>query len=213
MIHGLHETPVSLLDVAVFIRAAGIGLARFKAVVPHQGVIGLGKVLRMLQLVHRRTQAVGLMGAGHTAQRPQRLLQTAAERLQALREADLYRFPVGVGQREVINQVLEQLALDRHAQSGHVGEIRLAQRAGLVLLRKKNLLGGPLQRPPGLDAPLQRAQLRVLELARMLALQVLEQGLGLQARVHPKSLLDFRPYSLVSIRPVTSGVRSSDLAG
>ena len=68
MIHGLHETPVSLLDVAVFIRAAGIGLARFKAVVPHQGVIGLGKVLRMLQLVHRRTQAVGLMGAGHTAQ-------------------------------------------------------------------------------------------------------------------------------------------------
>ena len=84
---------------------------------------------------------------------------------------------------------------------------------GSCCCAKKTSLAGPSNARQVLMRRCSVAQLRVLELARMLALQVLEQGLGLQAMVHPKSLLDFRPYSLVSIRPVTPGVRSSDLAG
>ncbi len=213
LIHRLNESPVPLLDVAVFVRAVRIGFARLQAVVPQQSVVRLGEVLRVLQLMHRRTQAVGLMGAGHAAQPPQRLLQTAAERLQAFGEADLHRFPVGVGQREVVDQVLEGLSLEGHTQPRHVGEVRLTQLTRLVPLREVDFLGGPFQRPPQLDAPLQRTQLCILILARALALQVLKEGLGLQSRVELEGLLDLRPHLHEGIGPVTPGVRYLDLAG
>ena len=53
--------------------------------------------------------------------------------------------------------MLERLALDRHAQPRHVGEVRLTQLARLVLLREEDLLGRALQRQPDLDATLQGA--------------------------------------------------------
>ena len=69
LIHRLNETPVPLLDVAVFLRAVRMGLARLQAVVSQRGVVAVGEFLGVLQLVHRRTQAIGLMGAGHATQR------------------------------------------------------------------------------------------------------------------------------------------------
>ena len=78
----------------------------------------------------------------------------------------------------MVDQVLEGLSLEGHTQPRHIGEVRLTQLTRLVLLRKKDFLGGAFQRPPELDAPLQRAQLDILKLARILALQVLEQGLA-----------------------------------
>ena len=50
-------------------------------------------------------------------------------------------------------------------------------------LREEHLAGRTLQSAPGLDPPLQRAQLAILEPSRILPLQVFEQRLGFQTRV------------------------------
>ena len=55
--------------------------------------------------------------------------------------------------------------------------------------------------------------MHVLELPRVLALQVPEQGLGLQTRIHLEGLLDLRPHLLERIRPVAPGMWDLDLAG
>jgi len=90
----------------------------------------------------------------------------------------------------VIDQVLEPLALDRDLQSRHVREVRLAELARLMNLGEEDLLDRPLRGPPRLDPPLQRPQLAILELARLLTLKPLQQCLGLQTRIHLKLLTD-----------------------
>jgi hypothetical protein len=123
------------------------------------------------------------MHPGDTAQLGQGILQAVAEALEALGEADRARLPVRVGQHEVVDQVRERLAVDGHLQAAGVREVGGAQPAGFVDLAEEHLLGRPVQGTPLLDVPLQGAQLPVGKAARVLALQPLEHGLGLQAGV------------------------------
>jgi hypothetical protein len=53
--------------------------------------------------------------------------------------------------------VLERLTRDGNAKRACVGEVGLAETAGLVLLPEDHVLFGAVERPPGIDAPLQRA--------------------------------------------------------
>ena len=115
-----------------------------------------------------------------------------AEALAALGEADRAGLPVRVGQHEVVDQVVERAAVDGHAQVGAVGEVAGAQPAGVMHLGEEDLLGRPVQGPPLLDAPLQGPQLAVGEAAGEAALQVGEQGLGLQAGVELQLLFELR---------------------
>lgn len=63
----------------------------------------------------------------------------------------------GERQPEVIEPVIERLTCDGDAERAHVGEVGQTQAAGLVLLAEDHVLFGAVERPPGVDAPLQRA--------------------------------------------------------
>jgi hypothetical protein len=93
----------------------------------------------------------------------------------------------------VINQVREGHAGNGHPQGIAVGEIAGAQPARLMDLGEEDFLGRAVQRPPLLDAPLQRSHLAVGEAAGVLALEVLQQGLGLQAGVDRQQGFELGP--------------------
>ena len=179
LVHRLLETPVPLLDVAILVSVVGLNLLPHESVVLQQRLVALRKLLALRQVVDGRAQPVGAVPLRHAAQLPQGILQSLAEALQALGEADRRRLPVGVGEHEVVRQVGERLALDGHAQVAHVREVAGAQPAGLVHLGEEDLPGRPGLGPPPPDVPLQRPELAVGEAAGVAALQVLKDGLGL----------------------------------
>src|SRR5215472_6491223 len=65
--------------------------------------------------------------------------------------------PAREGQAEVIEPVIQRHTGDADAVIAHVGEIRKPHPARRVLLPEDDVLLGPVQCPPGTDAPLQRA--------------------------------------------------------
>src|SRR5262245_10342940 len=65
--------------------------------------------------------------------------------------------PAREGQAEVIEPVIQRHAGDADAVIAHVGEIGKPQPARRMLLPKDDVLLGPVERPPGTDAPLQGA--------------------------------------------------------
>jgi hypothetical protein len=93
----------------------------------------------------------------------------------------------------VINQVREGRAGDGQAEVAAVSEVAGAEPARLMDLAEEDLLGRAVQRPPLFDPPLQRSQLAVGEAAGVLTLQVLQQGLGLQAGVDCQQRFDLGP--------------------
>ena len=66
-------------------------------------------------------------------------------------------FPAREGQPEVIEPVIERHAGDADAVIAHVGKIGQPEPARRMLLPEDDVLLGAVQRPPGADAPLQRA--------------------------------------------------------
>src|SRR5438309_6600160 len=65
--------------------------------------------------------------------------------------------PAREGQAEVIEPVIQRHTGDADGVIAHVGEIGKPQPARRMLLPEDDVLLGPVQRPPGADAPLQRA--------------------------------------------------------
>src|SRR5438552_11930422 len=65
--------------------------------------------------------------------------------------------PAREGQAEVIEPVIQRHTGDADAVIAHVGEIGKPHPARRVLLPEDDVLLGPVQRPPGTDAPLQGA--------------------------------------------------------
>src|SRR5207248_7042097 len=63
--------------------------------------------------------------------------------------------PAREGQAEVIEPVIERHTGDADAVIAHLGEIGQSQLTRRVLLSKDNVPLGPVERPPGADAPLQ----------------------------------------------------------
>ncbi len=177
------ELPVALLHVAVLMRPRRVDRLALQAVVPQQRLVTELKGPPITAGRDGRRQGVGTMHPGDTAQLGQGILQAVAEALEALGEADRAGLPVRVGQHEVVDQVRKRLAVDGHLQAAGVREVGGAQPARLVDLAEEHLLGRPVQGTPLLDVPLQGAQLPLGKATRVLTLQPLEHGLGLQARV------------------------------
>ncbi|MGY4473610.1 hypothetical protein ACVILL_001024 [Bradyrhizobium sp. USDA 3364] len=53
--------------------------------------------------------------------------------------------------------MIERLTRDGNTERAHAGEVGQTQAAGLVLLAEDHVLFGAVERPPGVDAPLQSA--------------------------------------------------------
>lgn len=76
------QVAVRRLHVAVLMRLAGVGPLRVDLVVIHQVPIAHAKLAILGEVVHRRAKAVAAVPSRHAAQRPQRFLESAAERLE-----------------------------------------------------------------------------------------------------------------------------------
>lgn len=117
LVDGVFETPVRLLDVAVLAPFSRLRLLRDQAVVGDQARIPPRELLLLRKVVHRQAHPVGAMPSRNAAQFEQRLLQPLRQTLEALGKTDRRRFPVRIGQHEVIKQMLERLTPDGHSQA------------------------------------------------------------------------------------------------
>ena len=114
----------------------------------------------------------------------------------------------------MVDQVVEGLAVDGDFQLTAAGEVAGAEPAGVVDLVEEDLLVRAVRGAPGLDAPLQGADLAIGEAFGKTTLQVFEEGLDLQARVDLEFLDQFRPdvgEGVLARAPVS--FHDSDLAG
>jgi len=84
LIDGPLEVPVRRLGIAVFVRLPDVDPLAGHAVVSQQVAIASLELPCRGQVIHRRAQAVGAMPLGHTAQFPQRVLQSVGQRLERL---------------------------------------------------------------------------------------------------------------------------------
>jgi hypothetical protein len=150
---------------------------------------------------------------GNSSQFPESVLQTLGEALEALGEADGAGLPVGVGEDEVIDQMVERLAEDGDAELGHAGEVRFGEPPRLVKLCEKHLLGRPFEGSPLFDPSLQNAELDVGKATRESTLEVKEKGLGLESRVELEEFDKFGPDLLERVLPGPPGVRDASLTG
>src|SRR5215213_2881713 len=156
------EAVMRLLDVAILVapaRGITIGLnpvmrQRSKVAV----VEGAGSVT---QLVSGRREVVRPMQLRRFAQLPDGRLEAANQSLEALRKADPPRFPIRVGQDEVVEKVVEALADEADPQLIHACEVALARLSRAMLLGEHHLSLRTLRGPPTTDPSLQRAQLAV----------------------------------------------------
>ena len=126
----------------------------------HERLIAARQVLPGLrvQIAEGRRQAVAAVLFGYAAKRPQRILQALRQSCETLpAKDDMGMLETGEDHSEVIDKMLERCAGDGHAGRFHAGEIRQPETAGLVALAEDYVFVGAVQRPPGADAPLQRA--------------------------------------------------------
>lgn len=188
------EVPVGRLVVAVLVRRPHVGpLARHPVVIEQTSVPRLKFPLRR-QVVDRRRQAVAAVPLRDAAEFPDRILEPVRQRFERLRRADRNRFPVRIGQDEVVREVVERLALERDPEPVHAGEIGTRQVAGRVDLPEhhhpaRTDRGLPLPHPPLERPPVARGKL-----PGVLGQQPVEQGLGGQPRLRRQSLGHRRPH-------------------
>jgi hypothetical protein len=213
LIGGLLEAVMTLLDVAILVGLPRLDRLTFEPVMREQSLVSPREHLGLWIAVDRGGQAIGAVPPGDSSQFPQGVLQALAEALEALGEADGAGLPVGVGEHEVIDQVVERLAEDGDAELGHAGEIRFGEPARLVGLREEDLLGRPFEGTPPFDPALQATELDVGEPPRIAALQVEEEGLGLEPRVEPEQFEEIGPDVLERVLPGPPGMRDSSLTG
>jgi hypothetical protein len=192
LLHPTLETMMALFGVTVLVTLPGVDRLRPHLVVPHQRLVPTREKLRPRRL-HCQAHPVAAVLDRHAPQRPHGVLKTFAEALETLGETERHMLPVRVRQDEVVHQVRERLAADRHAQIGHVREVRGTQPARQMFLREENLLVWPARGPPVFDPPLHRSQMLLGELPRMAALQFLQKRLGFPARTLLEQGFDFAP--------------------
>jgi hypothetical protein len=209
------ELVVALLHVAVLVGMRRLDRLAAQAVMSQQGLVTLRERCRTFRPRRDgRRQPVGAVQLRHTAQFPQGILQALAEALVALGKANRARLPVRVGQDEVVNQVIEGRAGNGHTQVGAMREVAGAQSSGMVDLSEEYLLGRSEKGTPAFDVPLQRPQLTIGKASRPAALQVVEQGLGLQSGVEPQLFFQLWPDLGEGIGPrAVVAFHASHLAG
>jgi hypothetical protein len=210
---GFLETSMTLLHVAVLVGMVGLNLLPRHAIVGQQSLIPLRELPLLRQVVDGRAHPVRAVPPRHAAQFAQGVLQSLAQALEALREADRRRLPVRVGQHKVVNQVIETLPSDGDVQLVHGREVGSAQPSRFVDLREEDFLGRAKARAPTPNVPLQRPQLVVGKLPRMTPLQLLENRLGLKTGVGLQQFADRRPDLRKGIRPRLPGVRHGHFTG
>ena len=182
---------MAVFDISILVCLAGVDGLRFQAIVSQQGAVTLLEQIPVAKVIHRGGELIGAVDLGNPSQFPEGVLQPLAEALETFGETDRARFPVGVGQDEVIDHVIKRLAGQRDSQTVHMSEVGGAELAGRMDLIEEDLLGRPRDGLPRLDLPLQGAELAVLKPARESALKILEKGFGLEPGIAFQQVFEF----------------------
>ena len=193
LIDGALEVPVGRLVVAVLVGRPHVGSLAGQAVVLEQVPVAGVERAPGREVVDGGRQAVGAVPRGHATELPQGVLQPVGEGLERLRGTQGDRLPVRVAQYEVIDQVLERLALDRDRQRVHGGEVAGGQIAGVVDLLELDVLRRSVSRLPLADPALEGAPVRVVERTGVLGLEPVEERLGGQPRLGAQARGDGAP--------------------
>lgn len=183
------------LDRAVLVSDAAVVGRRRHPVVAAQRLVARGPVRPRfaVEVAERRGQAVAAVLLGGAAEAPERVLEARGQGDEALAtEHDVGVLEAAEGETEVVEPVRERRARDGDAQPGCVGEVRQPEPARLVALADHHLPLEAVQRPPGADAPLERAPHAGVELG-MAAHELLEDG----HRPQPRRGLEHRDHLLV----------------
>ena len=172
------------LDRPVLVGHAAIVARDRHAVMGAQRPVALGHVVRvgLGEVAEGRRQTVGAVVAGRAAEMPERALQPFRQRREAL--AAEHHLGVGEarpGQAEVVEHVIERLTGDGHAKRAHVGEVRQALPARLMLLAEDHVLLGTVLCAPAVDPPFQGAPDARVQI-RMSLHQLLEHAHGADLR-------------------------------
>src|SRR6201993_5208859 len=129
-----------------------------------------------VEIAEGRRETVAAMVQWGSAERPQCVLQTLRQCHKAFpAEHDMSMLPPGEGQTEVIEPVIQRHTGNTDAVIAHVGEIGKPHLARRVLPPEDEVLLGPVERPPGTGAPLQRAANPGVDL-RMATADLVEYG-------------------------------------
>jgi hypothetical protein len=112
--HRVFEMPMRRLGVAVFVGLPRLDLLSHQAIMLQQPLVTLREVTPLRQIIHGVAQAIAAVPLGHAAQLRESILQPHAQALEALGETERHRFPVRIGQHEVIDQVSERLPGNGH---------------------------------------------------------------------------------------------------
>ena len=189
------------LDVTVLVGLANVDPLRNDSVVLHQVAISRVELAIVGKVVDRRAQTIAAMLARHASQLPQSVLKTAAEGLEGLGETNRNGLPIGVGQREMVEQVIERLTGDRNPQGIHVREVRRPQVAGKVDLGKHDFPVRSTGSPPRPNPTLQRPPLGIGILSRVPLLEPFQERKGTQLRLGLQPCQHLGPDFLKGIFP------------
>jgi hypothetical protein len=143
----------------------------------------------------------------HTTEFPQGVLQTIGECLERLGRADTHRFPVRVGQDEVVDQVIERLPGDRDAEGIHVGEIGGGEITGVMHLSEDGEFAGSVASTPLPDAAFKRAAVGIEELAGVLLAEPVKECFGQELRFGLELGLNLVPNGGEGVEPGAVGAR------
>ena len=148
------------------------------------------------------------MPSRHATEFPQGVLQTIGKSLKRLGHADTHRFPVRVGQDEVVDQMVERLTSDRDAEGIHVREIGGGEISGLMHLSKDGEFARSVATPPLPDAAFKRAAVGIEELTGALLAEPIKERFSLEFRFGLEFHFDLGPHCRKRVDPCAIGARS-----
>ena len=185
---------MTLLAIPVLVGASRIGCFRFHSIMTQQRPVTWRVHFGIPIPVDRQRRAVRAMPPRRPAQSPPGVLRPLGQARETLRKTQTHVLPVRVGQHEVVHQVRERLALNRHPQFVHVREVRGTQPARFMHLGEEHFLGRTVPPAPLPHAPLQRPPHTSPVPLRVFPLQPLPQRLGLQGRLPLQQFLQAGPH-------------------
>ena len=148
---GTLEMTVRAFDRAVLVRDALVVAGRRHAVMGAQLLVALCEIgLRVgVEIAECGRQTVAAVAVRSTAKRPERILQPLGQGNEAFpAENDVTMLEVGPYQPKVIEDMVEGLAGNRHAETAQIGEVGQAEPAGFMRLAEDHFLLFAVNGPP-----------------------------------------------------------------
>lgn len=150
---------VGAFDRTVLMRHTLVVAGRLHPVMGAQRLVACRQVRPRVavEIAESRRQAVAAMIMRRSPHRPQRILKPFRQGDEALpAEDDMGMLEPRPRQAEVVEQMIQRLPRNGHADRPHVRKIRQAEAAGFVNLPEDHLLIFAMFGPPGTDPALQR---------------------------------------------------------